>query len=76
MGPDVVICHCRAISDGLVRAAVAGGAADVDTIVRQCGAGSVCGGCRPAIALLLGDLGLRIVDDHGAAVAIAPRAAA
>ncbi|MBA2438901.1 MAG: hypothetical protein H0V52_11220, partial [Acidimicrobiia bacterium] len=53
-----------------------GGAADVDTIVRQCGAGSVCGGCRPAIALLLGDLGLRSVDDHGAAVAIAPRTAA
>ncbi len=52
----MVICHCRAVSDGLVRAAVADGAGDIETIIRRCGAGSVCGGCRPSIALLLADL--------------------
>lgn len=52
----MVICHCRAVSDGLVRRAVREGAADVDAVIRRCGAGSVCGGCRPAIAQLLGDL--------------------
>ncbi len=52
----MVICHCRAVSDGLVRAAVADGAGDIDSIVRRCGAGSVCGGCRPSIAQLLADL--------------------
>ncbi len=52
----MVICHCRAVSDGLVRAAVADGAGDVETVIRRCGAGSVCGGCRPTIALLLADL--------------------
>ncbi|HEV2809839.1 MAG TPA: (2Fe-2S)-binding protein [Acidimicrobiales bacterium] len=72
----MVICHCRAISDGLVRAAVAGGAADVDAIVSQCGAGSVCGGCRPAIALLLGDLAVGADPNGPVAVPAAPRSAA
>jgi bacterioferritin-associated ferredoxin len=49
----MVICHCRAVSDGLIRQEVDGGALDVETVVRRCGAGSACGGCRPAIALLL-----------------------
>jgi NAD(P)H-nitrite reductase large subunit len=73
---DVVICHCRAVSDGLVLAAVAEGANDVDAIISQCGAGSVCGGCRPAIALLLGDLAVQAAEYPGAAVAIASRTAA
>lgn len=72
----MVICHCRAVSDGLVRAAIAGGAVDVDAIIRDCGAGSVCGGCRPAIALMLGDLCAQGADTLGAAVAITPRTAA
>jgi bacterioferritin-associated ferredoxin len=72
----VVICHCRAVSDGLVRAAVAGGAADVDAIISKCGAGSVCGGCRPAIALLLGDLVVQAAEYPEAVVAIASRTAA
>ncbi|MDQ3304523.1 MAG: (2Fe-2S)-binding protein [Actinomycetota bacterium] len=52
----MVICHCRAVSDGWVRTAVADGAVDVETVIQRCGAGSVCGGCRPTIALLLADL--------------------
>ncbi|HWH33935.1 MAG TPA: (2Fe-2S)-binding protein [Acidimicrobiales bacterium] len=51
----MVICHCRAV-DGLVRRAVHEGAASVDAVIRRCGAGSVCGGCRPAIVQLLGEL--------------------
>jgi bacterioferritin-associated ferredoxin len=64
------------VSDGLVRAAMAGGAADVDAIISQCGAGSVCGGCRPAIALLLGDLAVGPDPTGGAPLAAAPRSAA
>lgn len=52
----MVICHCRVVSDSGIRSAVDGGALDVDSVVRYCGAGSVCGGCRPAIATLLADL--------------------
>lgn len=72
----MVICHCRAVSDGLVRAAVAEGAVDVDAIISQCGAGSVCGGCRPAIALLLGDLGFDADPLSEVAMPSAPRSAA
>lgn len=71
----MVICHCRAVSDGLVRAAVADGAVDVDSIIRQCGAGSVCGGCRPSIALLLADLAVG-ADEAVAEVRLLPRSAA
>lgn len=49
----MVICHCRAVSDGLIRQEVDGGALDIETVISRCGAGSVCGGCRPAIAMLL-----------------------
>ena len=49
----MVVCHCRAVSDGCIRSAVERGALDIDAVARQCGAGSVCGGCRPTIALLL-----------------------
>lgn len=52
----MVICHCRAISDCRIRSAVDGGALDLETVARYCGAGSACGGCRPAIAMLLATL--------------------
>lgn len=49
----MVVCHCRAVSDRGIRHAVERGAVDVESVTRQCGAGSVCGGCRPTIAMLL-----------------------
>ncbi len=52
----MVVCHCRAVSDHSIRHAVEGGAVDVDSVSRRCGAGSVCGGCRPTIAMLLAEV--------------------
>ena len=52
----MVVCHCRAVSDCRVRQAIEAGAGDVEAIARQCGAGMACGGCRPALAMLLSDL--------------------
>ncbi len=72
----MVICHCRAVSDGLVRAAVAYGALDVETVIQRCGAGSVCGGCRPSIALLLADLSATPARLSEVAVGLARRSAA
>ena len=43
---SVMLCHCNGVSDREVRAAVAGGAHTVDTVMRACGAGSDCGGCH------------------------------
>lgn len=54
----MVVCHCRAVSDCRVRQAIEAGAGDVEAIARQCGAGMACGGCRPALAMLLSELGL------------------
>ncbi|MBW3611474.1 MAG: (2Fe-2S)-binding protein [Actinobacteria bacterium] len=72
----MVICHCRAVSDGLVRAVVVDGADDVDAVIRRCGAGSVCGGCRPSIALLLAELAAAADDTRVAAVGLRPPSAA
>jgi bacterioferritin-associated ferredoxin len=68
----VVVCHCRAVSDCRVRQAIEAGAADIETIARQCGAGSQCGGCRPALAMLLSDLGLDAPGCLPASAATAP----
>lgn len=52
----MVICHCRAVNDKCIRAAILAGAHDPDEVARQCGAGSRCGGCLPALLELLNEL--------------------
>jgi bacterioferritin-associated ferredoxin len=49
----VIICHCQAVSDRVVRSAIHGGALDLDEVSRRCGAGADCGGCRLRIERLL-----------------------
>jgi bacterioferritin-associated ferredoxin len=51
--PSVIICHCQAVSDRVVRSAILCGAVDVDDVADRCGAGSDCGGCRLRIERLL-----------------------
>jgi NAD(P)H-nitrite reductase large subunit len=41
------------VSSRTILAAVAAGAATVDDVGRACGAGTVCGSCRPTIEALL-----------------------
>lgn len=50
----MILCHCRAVTDGVVRRAIARGACDLDEVAARCGAGARCGGCRPALLSLLG----------------------
>jgi len=52
------VCHCRAVTDRTIREAIESGATDVFQVSRECGAGSGCGGCYPALAQLLGEYGL------------------
>jgi bacterioferritin-associated ferredoxin len=54
----VLLCHCRAVSDREIRTAIACGARCPDDVRRACGAGSDCGGCRPAVEDLLDDAGV------------------
>jgi bacterioferritin-associated ferredoxin len=49
------VCHCRAVTDGEIREAIAAGACDLDEVGRSCGAGITCGGCCPLIQELLAE---------------------
>ncbi|MCA1707964.1 MAG: (2Fe-2S)-binding protein [Actinobacteria bacterium] len=66
------VCHCRAVTDRRVQAAVDGGARSPAEIGRRCGAGTGCGGCLPALQALLAELGQAserrraLADDHAA----------
>jgi bacterioferritin-associated ferredoxin len=49
----VLICHCRAVNDRTVAAAIAAGARAPEDLAAMCGAGARCGGCVPALCELL-----------------------
>jgi bacterioferritin-associated ferredoxin len=49
----MVVCHCEAVNDRQIMAAVALGALDAQDVMARCGAGSRCGGCRPSIEDLI-----------------------
>lgn len=50
----MIICHCRALSDRAIRAAIEA-AADEEDLARRCGAGGKCGGCVPALRRLIAE---------------------
>jgi bacterioferritin-associated ferredoxin len=53
----MLVCHCAKICDRTIRACLDRGARSIDDVGRECGAGTVCGGCRPTIgALVAGEL--------------------
>ena len=49
----MVICHCKAVSDRTVDAAIASGASSVEEITARCTAGGGCGGCHSLLEALL-----------------------
>ena len=51
----MLLCHCRAVSDRVIRIAIACGARCPDEVARACGAGTDCAGCRPAVEDLLAE---------------------
>jgi len=48
-----LICHCRLVSDHRVLAEVEEGACSVAEVQARCGAATRCGGCLPAVELLV-----------------------
>ena len=70
----MLVCHCHRISDRTVTLCVRGGASSADDVGRSCGAGTACGGCKPAIeAIVRGLRGLGESDADGdQAAAAAP----
>jgi bacterioferritin-associated ferredoxin len=49
----VYVCHCNAVTDRTVDAAIASGAATVPEITERCTAGGGCGGCHRLLETLL-----------------------
>jgi bacterioferritin-associated ferredoxin len=47
------VCHCMAVSDRTVRAAVSSGASTVEDITDMCHAGGGCGGCHSILQSML-----------------------
>ena len=50
----MIVCHCRAVSDRVLREAVQRGHASVEAVVEETGAGSCCGGCLPSVHDIVG----------------------
>ncbi len=49
----MLLCHCKVVSDREISNAIDAGARDEFDIAEACGAGTVCGGCLPAIGAML-----------------------
>ena len=49
----MVVCHCKAVNDTRIRAEIAAGAMDAETLADRCGAGSKCGGCYETVVSIL-----------------------
>ena len=45
----MIVCHCRAVTDRVIRNALRNGARTRNDVVSQCAANMNCGGCAPAI---------------------------
>ena len=55
----VMVCHCEAVNDVAIRAEIADGALDPETLASRCGAGAHCGGCLTVVEQLLAQFGLQ-----------------
>jgi bacterioferritin-associated ferredoxin len=49
----LIVCHCEAVNDKTVQAAVLSGAQDVASVGDRCKAGINCGGCHRMLERLL-----------------------
>jgi bacterioferritin-associated ferredoxin len=54
----MVVCHCNAVNDRMIRSEIESGALDAETLADRCGAGAHCGGCQPLVERLLAQFGL------------------
>jgi bacterioferritin-associated ferredoxin len=49
----MLVCHCHAVNDQMIRQCVDNGARCENDVRNACGAGASCGSCRPAIDRLI-----------------------
>ena len=48
-----LLCHCRLVSDRRIIAELSDGATTVAEVQERCGAATRCGGCLPAVEVLI-----------------------
>lgn len=65
-----VVCQCMGVERGRLSACIAAGATDIAALGEQCGAGTVCGGCKPLLQNLLGDSAPRQAERGAAGLAL------
>ena len=51
----MLVCHCQAVTDRQIGAAVSAGASDPRSVVRSTRAGTGCGGCLQTLRSLIED---------------------
>jgi bacterioferritin-associated ferredoxin len=51
----MIVCHCKAVNDRVIRKSVKEGARTRVEITEACEAGQVCGGCHPTIEEVLAE---------------------
>lgn len=49
----MIVCHCARVCDRTIRAAVQEGACTEEAVADACAAGSMCGGCIPAVSEII-----------------------
>lgn len=52
----MIVCHCEAVNDRAVEAAVLAGAESIDDLGDRCRAGITCGGCHRTLERLLDEI--------------------
>ena len=49
----MIVCHCARVCDRTIRSAVREGACTEEAVADVCLAGSMCGGCVPAVTEII-----------------------
>lgn len=52
---NAIVCNCTGVSRGVLSSAVTGGCTTVEMLAQCTGASTVCGGCKPRLAEMLGE---------------------
>ena len=53
--PSTVVCQCQNITQGQLMSLAQRANCRVETLQQECGAGTVCGSCKPLLAEIVGD---------------------
>lgn len=59
----MIVCVCRVLGEGTIRAQIDAGAFSVEELAAACGAGTECGGCRAMLERMIEEAGAPVCGD-------------